>query len=364
MTIDMKKLKLIFIAMVGLGLMFSCEKKEATPVYDEGQNTPAAIIEPAAESQFVLTEATADSIATTFKWSAASFNLDDLEAASYSIQIDLPDSNFVNAKELGATTETLYAVTVSEMNDAVVKLGLEANVASSVEVRILSFLPSNRDVSEKSSQVIQITVTPYETIVGYPMLYVPGDYQGWDPASAPNLFDFDGDGIYTGYIFFPEDAASFFFKFTSDPNWDGTNYGAGAEPGTLDTDGGADNLEVPGPGGYHLEVDINNLTWSYGDGVMNYGVIGQWLEWAEDIDLIYDPIEQYLSVTVEGIPAQDDQRFKFRANDAWDVNYGANDPDNGFLVSGGADIPIPDGGTYTFIMRWTTPEPSYEAIKN
>jgi hypothetical protein len=363
MTLNMKKLTLIFIAIIGLGLMFSCEKKEATPVYDPGQNTPATITEPAAESQFVLTEETADSIMTTFRWSPASFNLDDLEAATYSIQVDYPDSNFVNAKELANTSELSYSITVLEMNKALINMGFEADVASDVEVRVLSFLPSNRDISEKASQMIKITVTPYITVVGYPMLWVPGDYQGWAPADAPNVFDFDGDGIYTGYIFFPE-GGTYQFKFTSDPDWDHTNYGAGATPGTIDTDAGAGNLEVPGPGGYHLEIDVNNLTWNYGEGVENWGVIGEWLAWAEDINMEYDIENQYLSVTVENIPAAENQRFKFRANDAWDINLGANTPDDGTLVPGGADIPIPDGGTYTFIMRWTTPVPTYEAIKN
>jgi hypothetical protein len=363
MILNMKKLALIFIAVIGIGLMFSCEKKEATPVYDQGQNAPATINEPAAESQYILTEETADSIMVTFKWTAASFNLDNLEAASYSIQVDLPDSNFVNAQELASTTETMYAITVGAMNNVLIKLGLEADVASDVEIRILSFLPSNRDISETTSHVIRITVTPYETIVGYSMLYVPGDYQGWAPADAPNVFDFDGDGIYTGYIFFPE-GGTYEFKFTSDPDWEHTNYGAGAEPGTIDTDAGAGNLIVPGPGGYHLEIDINNLTWNFGDGPENWGVIGQWLNWEEDIDMEYDPVNQYLHVTVEDIPAAEDQRFKFRANDAWTINLGANDPDDGTLSPSGADIPIPDGGTYTFIMRWTTPVPTYEAIKN
>jgi len=359
----MKKLTLIFITIVGLGLMFSCEKKEATPVFDADQNNPAAIIEPAAESQYVLTEETADSIMTTFKWSEAQYNLSDLQATSYSVQVDMADSNFVNAKEIGNTSETMFAITEGEMNSIVLSLGLEAEIASNVEIRVMSYLSNNRDVTETVSNIVPLTITPYSSVVGYPMLYVPGDYQGWAPADAPNVFDFDGDGIYTGYIFFPE-GGSFEFKFTSDPDWDHTNYGAGADPGTLDTDAGAGNLTVPGPGGYHLEIDINNLTWNYGEDVENWGVIGQWLEWAEDIDMVYDPIKQELSVTVENIPAADDQRFKFRANDGWDINLGASDPDDGTLVSGGADIPIPDGGTYTFIMRWTTPVPTYEAIKN
>ncbi len=359
----MKKLTLIFIVLVGLGLMFSCEKKEATPVLDFGQTIKSSITEPAGDSQFILTEVTADSLMTTFRWSATTYNLEDLEVTKYSLQVDMVDSNFVNVTELASTTETAYAITVGEMNSTLLAMGYESGVAAMVEFRVFSYLNNDTEVSYVYSDKISLTITPYESIVGFPMLYVPGDYQGWAPADAPNVFDFDGDGIYTGYVFFPE-GGSFEFKFTSDPDWDHTNYGLGASEFEVDTDAGAGNLTVPGPGGYHLEIDINALTWNYGDGVENWGVIGEWLAWTDDIDMVYDPVNQYLSVTVEGIPAAENQRFKFRANDAWDINLGSVDPPDGVTLSyGGPDIPIPDGGTYTFILRFTTPEPTYEIIK-
>ncbi|MCB0805713.1 MAG: SusF/SusE family outer membrane protein [Bacteroidales bacterium] len=94
-------------------------------------------------------------------------------------------------------------------------------------------------------------------------LWVPGEYQGWAPDSAPTLTDDNNDGVFTGMVEFPASSATFQFKFTSQPNWDGTNYGAGANAGELSTDGGAGNLEVPGAGTYMITADINNLTWEY-----------------------------------------------------------------------------------------------------
>jgi hypothetical protein len=98
-----------------------------------------------------------------------------------------------------------------------------------------------------------------------PMLWVPGDHQDptWTPADAPTLSDANEDGVFEGTVEFPATAPSFEFKFTSQPNWEGTNYGAGANPGELSTDGGAGNLEVPAAGTYLFTVDINNLTWTY-----------------------------------------------------------------------------------------------------
>jgi hypothetical protein len=97
--------------------------------------------------------------------------------------------------------------------------------------------------------------------VSGPMLYVPGAYQGWAPDAAPAIVDADEDGVFTGVVEITGE--DFNFKFTSEPNWDGTNYGAGDTDGTLSTDGGAGNLTVPAAGSYLFTVDINNLTWTY-----------------------------------------------------------------------------------------------------
>jgi len=358
----MKKITYLMIALIGLGIMMSCEKVTKDPVLDMSKAIKPAFQEPANFTAFVLTQDSADSVMTVIKWSETQYNLTDLQNTTYVLQMDLADSNFVNVRELVSTSETEFSITVGEMNDKLLSMGLQAGVADTVEFRIISFLNTDTDYSELYSETMSMVFTTFSGEVTFPKLYVPGDYQGWNPAAAPNVFDFDGDGVYNGYVYFPE-GGTFQFKFTSDPDWDHTNYGLGASEFELSTDPGAGNLVVPGAGGYQLEIDINNLTWSYGEGVQNWGVIGEWLAWAEDINLEYDIVNQQLSVTVTDIPAAANQRFKFRANDAWTVNLGAKTPDDGTLTQGGADIPIPDGGTITFIMRFTTPEPTYEIIK-
>jgi len=359
----MKKITYFIIALIGFTFLFSCEKVTKDPVLDMSKATKAVFISPANDSAFVLMQDMADSTLAVFKWAAAKYNLGDLQSTTYSLQMDLADSNFVHSKELVSTTATEFSITVGAMNDKLISMGLVAEVTDTVQFRILSFLNTETTYSQIYSQPISLIFTPYSGVISYPKLYVPGDYQGWNPAAAPNVFDFNNDGIYSGYIYFPE-GGTFQFKFTSDPDWDHTNYGLGASEFALSTDPAAGNLVVPGAGGYMLEVDINNLTWNYGTGVQNWSVIGEWLAWNADADMVYDITKQELSVTVADIPAAANQRFKFRANHAWTVNFGANTPDDGTLVQGGADIPIPDGGTLTFILRFTTPVPTYEVIKN
>ncbi len=358
----MKKITYLLITLVGLGIFNSCEKATQDPVLDMSLATKAAFTNPSNDAEFVFTQENQDSLLNLFSWSPASYNLDDLQATTYILQMDMADSNFVNKRELITTTETSFSITVGEMNSKLMSMGLIPDSAMAVEFRLISFLNTDTDYSKLTSNTVMAKFTTFTGEVSFPKLYVPGDYQGWAPATAPNVFDFDGDGVYNGYVFFPE-GGTFQFKFTSDPDWDHTNYGAGATEFTISTDNGAGNLMVPGAGGYHLEIDINALTWNYGDGVENWGVIGEWLSWSSDINMDYDPVAQQLSVTVADIPAAANQRFKFRANDAWTINLGAKTPDDGTLVQGGADIPIPDGGTITFILRFTTPEPTYEIIK-
>lgn len=362
----MKKIAYILLTIFALGVFISCEEQVAEPVLTMSSSTGPSMTAPAAGSQFVLLEENADTTLTTFSWSAAEYTGPALEDTKYSLEMDTIGGDFSGASELVNTTETSYSITVGAMNSMLLGMGFAAGDTTEVQFRLLSYVNTDSDYTNLQSGTTTLSFVPYSGEVEVAKLWVPGDYQGWDPASAPNVFDFDGDGVYNGYVFFPE-GGTYEFKFTSEPTWDGTNYGAGATPGTIDTDAGAGNLMVPGPGGWHLEIDVNNLTWGVTNAngeAENWGVIGEWLAWEEDINLEYDPVNQELSVTVPGIPPAENQRFKFRANDEWEINLGIKDPDDGFLVPGGSDIPIPDGGTITFYLRFTTPEPSYEVVYN
>ncbi len=94
-------------------------------------------------------------------------------------------------------------------------------------------------------------------------LWVPGAYQGWAPDVAPTISDEDGDGIFVGIVEITGEDLN--FKFTSQANWDGPNYGAGEADGSLSTDPTAGNLNVPAAGSYEFTVNTNEdvLTWSY-----------------------------------------------------------------------------------------------------
>lgn len=174
-------------------------------------------------------------------------------------------------------------------------------------------------------------------------LYVPGDHQGWNPGSAPTLYSRNFDFKYSGYVYFGADNTP--FKITSQPNWDGTNYGDGGG-GTLSESGG--NLEVAEAGMYKIDVDLNANTYSMTK--TEWGLIGDATSggWDESTPMAYDPATKLWSVTT----TLKDGSFKFRANNNWDINIGG---DLNNLNYGGDNISATEG-KYTITLNLSNPE--------
>lgn len=363
----MKKIAFLIILITGIMLVDACKKAETDPQLDMNSAVKSAISSPAEGSAIVLTEETASEM-VTFTWSAAQYNLSDLAATQYLLQMVIADSSFDVGKKIATTTETSFAITQAELNSILITMGLIPDEAANMKFRVNASLNSYDDGATISESVLEsspvtATVTPYssEAPPEYPKLYVPGAYQGWAPADAFYIQSFEDDGNYTGYIYFPEDSETFEFKFTSEPSWDGTNYGAGETEGTLSDDSGAGNLSVPGPGGYRFNVNINDLTWTFE--LQTWGVIGEFNGWSEQINMVWDSENNFLTLTTD-IAAADNNRFKFRANDDWDVAMGDIDPSDGkTLTSPGNDIPLTDGNR-TFHLILSGPTNQYEIIEN
>lgn len=375
----MKKNSLIFLALLGFALAFnSCQKNDAEPVYNATATVSPAITSPSAGAEIVLL--LADS-ANPFviDWSAASYKISEgvLPAVVYTLTIAHADSSWDKAKELVNTTDLAFSTIVFDMNNTLYSLGLTPEVPTPVKVLVKSTVNSLDGpiaITNASSAELSFTVTIFEPPTppppSDPSMWVPGAYQGWSPAAAPQIWDADGDGIFEGYVYFPE-AATFDgnFKFTANPDWvDGGNYGSDGTEFGLDTDSGAGNLLIPEPGGYWLTCDVNNMIWSYE--AQSWGVIGSGIlngDWSEDVNLVATAAPfNVIEVTINVTESQDsgELRFKYRMNDAWDVNYGADEGSN-VLVSGGPDIPMPEGaGNYTFKMDMSKPVFTYELIKN
>ncbi len=164
----------------------------------------------------------------------------------------------------------------------------------------------------------------------YGLLYVPGDYQGWDPASAPTLGSPADDGKFDGYINIPS-GGSYKFKFTTTPDWSNA-IGDGGN-GTLVPGGGGD-IAVPGPGYYHIVANTTDNTWSATK--TTWSLIGSFAasNWGNDIDMTYNASDKNWTATISTVAGD---QFKFRANHDWGLNYG-DSGGTGSLSAGGDNI--------------------------
>ncbi|MCI5082445.1 MAG: RagB/SusD family nutrient uptake outer membrane protein [Saprospiraceae bacterium] len=181
----------------------------------------------------------------------------------------------------------------------------------------------------------------------HPQVFVPGSFVGWNPNNAPAISADQDDEVYEGFLYFEEPGTQ--FKITEQRSF-AVNYGDDDADGTLDSNG--DNIVVADPGVYHLVVDLANLTYTLER--VEFGIIGDATEngWDADIDMTYVPEDS--AWVWEGILTAGE--IKFRANDAWDLNYG-DDGADAILEKEGTNIMIANGGNYR--VKFFTARPDY-----
>ena len=195
-----------------------------------------------------------------------------------------------------------------------------------------------------------VIVAPNPGNETYPVIYVPGGYQGWDPSNtttvlaSPNV-----DGKYEGYLYFIDSNTE--FKFTDGPAWD-VNYGDDNADGTLDQNGA--NIKAVDAGFYKIDVDLNTLTYTMQR--TEWGIIGSATPggWDSDQNMTYDPTARTWSIQLDLNPGE----MKFRANDDWGLNYGDNGSD-ALLERDGANIAIANAGNYKITLYLDKPDHTY-----
>ena len=171
-------------------------------------------------------------------------------------------------------------------------------------------------------------------------LYMAGDANSWNHSDILHSPAFDGK--YLGYMYLTQSG----FKFCTQPNWDGTNYGK-----DFSTDGGAANIMMTEANGfYKVEVDLQALSYKLTP-ITSIGIIGDAAGgWDKDIVMTYDAASHTWiakSVTLK------DGEIKFRANGAWDISWGGTELKK-LTSNNGANIRV-NAGTYTIKLK-----PSYD----
>ena len=173
--------------------------------------------------------------------------------------------------------------------------------------------------------------------VGKPVLYMAGEANGW----ATNDYLAGEDGVhFTGYMYLNQNG----FKFCTQPEWKGTNYGA-----DFNTAPDALNITITEPAGYYqVDVDLSEKTYTLTP-ITSIGIIGSASPkgWDSDVDMTYVPynkdtkeVNGYWEVKNITLSAGE---IKFRANDDWAISWGG-ELDN-LTTKNGGNITV-EAGTY------------------
>ncbi|MND56159.1 hypothetical protein D3C80_472570 [compost metagenome] len=250
------------------------------------------------------------------------------------LQFGLKGDNFKTVKEVVIPNgRSAMGFTGYELNSYLLSLGVPTGTASEFDVRLKSSI--NSKIAAVFSALASLKAVPYAS-TSY--LYVPGAYQGWDPATAESIVSPTSNGVYTGIISFPE--ANSEFKLTTERNW-ANSYGQTAT-GKIAYNSG-DNIKAPRAGNLEIEVYTTANTIIFKD--HSWGVIGSATPkgWDADTDMKYDNANQLWKLRVNLTAGA----IKFRKNHDWGTNFGGA---NGNLVAGGADIAVANAGTYDIVL--------------
>ena len=324
--------KLLVFGFMAVLVASSCKKDENKAVMPS-DSTPGKLN--ASATALTLTKANETQDAVTFSFTNPDYGFQ--AAVTNTLQLAVAGTNFSAPKEvsLAAKVNTL-TYTVLDFNALLLALNLPFDSTTDIEVRMQSVIGTN--LAPKYSNVVNMTVQPYPLIS---WVYVPGNYQGWNPATADSLISATGNGIYKGIIYFPANGANNYeFKITPAKNWN-LAYGDGGG-GTISTSGG--NLNAPGPGSYEITLNLNTNAWEINKN--SWAVIGSATPngWNDpDTDMVYNNTTKTWSVTIALVPGA----FKFRYNDGWGTNLGGS---NGNLTASGADINVSEAGNYRIVL--------------
>ena len=340
----MRKLSYFVIASIlGLFVITACDDGPEGPELSQSP-TPPEITAPSSGESYVLEEANSEEELMTLEWNEANYGFS--APIGYRVEMSAAGTDFGSITHFGTMRGvTEFSPLVGDMNASLISAGAPPGQENDMEIRVRSALTGTDNIYSES---IVLTFTPYDADLVVAEIYMPGNYQSasgygndWTPEDAPALTSPDDDGVYEGYVYFHENDNM--FKITPERNWD-ADWGVGADPGTLDPDGG--DIPVEDAGYYRFVVDIENL--EYETTATEWGLIGEAVGgWGDDDDVMmtYDIDEKVWSVTTDLSAGL----LKFRANGSWDLNYG-DDGADGTLQLDGDDITVPESGNFTVTL--------------
>ena len=360
----MKFLKYIMSLIAVVSLSAACttdlEQVQILPL----DQVTAPVLEDLAFEEIVITSKNMGE-KVSFAWSKADFG------AQVVVSYSLAARNAGNEVLISSTGELMMEVDYEAINSAMalaVKdggLGLVPEIAADVELYIVAAVGNQR--VESNAFTVSITPTSAEKV--YPMIYMPGSYQSWNPADAETkfqvLYEFAGGGVFEGIADFgaSNDTARE-WKFTKEANWDfdwGVEKGKdqeaeAAELTLINNDGGdRDNIKAfTAKRFYHFTLDTNSGVLKHNYSFDQVGVVGAFTGWADGQDKVmeFNAAKRRFWVDIENFSGE----FKFRTDGSWTKNWGG-----GAFGEEGDNLNCAEAGNYrVYLYLSNSAEMKYE----
>ena len=308
-----------------LVLLVGCEKDEEKAT----MNANARVESNISASTLVLDKTQSNTTALTVSWETKDLGVQ--LAPVYTVEFE----NIATGKSKPLSAErSPFTLTVKELNEYLVGLGLKTGVATDVRVLVRAALSDQRSLVATKT----LKVTPYFDEIKASEWGVVGSAtpNGWNGPDIKMWNSTDGNLVAYATLSAGE------IKFRKNNDW-GVNLGG--SNGTLSS--GGSNIAVTA-GTYKITINVSKNTYSietYSWGIIGSGARG----WGNNDDVAMTYEGSTNSWVVKNIAL--DGEIKFRLNHSWDTNFGADSTDNpataleGNIKSGGNNIKVP-AGTY------------------
>ncbi|NRT13310.1 SusE domain-containing protein [Flavobacterium sp. 14A] len=367
----MKKISKFLIAFVSV-LTVACNADDVDnrPVLS-GTAIPE-VVSPKTGDAFVLLEEDASKEAAMFSWSSAEYSA--AVAVDYTVLMDKQGGDFTAPITLATTKNVLStSVSVKQLNQSAIDLGGKPDEVSSFDIMIRSKVASGG--IQESTKIATITVTPYSGRVDYNFeeWYLVGDatVSGWDnnkgnqilfrSATDPKEYKF------TGYF-----KAGAFKTIRDLGNWIPMYGGKNGSLVYRGSDADADpvSFEIATSGYYTFTMNIETLKYTLvpyiataAPAYTTIGIIGSSTPkgWDGSTAMVQSTFDKHIWSL--GITSLKEGELKFRANDSWDVAWGATTAFSGMSsnAAGSANIPVAKS---KYVIYFNDLDGSYLMIPN
>ncbi|WP_081209839.1 SusF/SusE family outer membrane protein [Salegentibacter sediminis] len=361
----MKKLSILLFAFVALISLNACTSDD--DIVFVAQPDPEGIeFTNSFSDVYLLTSSTGENLAERFVWNEVDF--DAPTTITYELQ-GSTDADFTVVDILGNTGGNNLGVTVDQMLSLAEDAGLDNDPATEepnagdLYFRVRAFAGAGEgnpleEYSEVKNLSVELPESGKEAEPAKRELYFVGDATeaGWDPDNnnTPMFRDPANENVYYFQGRFAGGGDVEGFKLLEipgqwQPQWGGTDGVLSVNPGDTDDPSA---FGVDADAYYSLMVDVDNMTYTWEEidetaaTVYNeIGVIGDATAdaWDADQDMTQSDFDPHIWY-VNDIELTDGE-IKFRADNAWDVDWGGDTPISGLSELKGANIPV-TAGTY------------------